>query len=133
MPTIGQDCHLTLQHPTVIGGAAVGFILKADRRGPVLSVDHPRQGLPVWADQGGGQRVTSCTVLALPRLLAPNGSEYSLTPAQVRVFLDAFWATTTPMTLADAQANAAVMWAANGLTERRYTDGLEYDLTFLTL
>ena len=66
------------------GGVAVGFILKADRRGPVLEVERSRQGLSVWADQGAGQRMLRGTILALPRLLAPNGGEYGLTPGQVR-------------------------------------------------
>ena len=37
MPTIGQDCDITLQHPSVNGGAAVGFLLlrKPPRKGLV--------------------------------------------------------------------------------------------------
>ena len=89
MPTPGVDCHVTLQHSSVNGGVAVGFILRADRRGPLVEVEHARRGLPLWADQGPGVAVARCTVLALPRLVTPAGGEYALSGAEVRAALTA--------------------------------------------
>ena len=133
MATPGSDCHMTLQHASVNGGVAVGFIVKADRRGPVVEVERLRQGLPVWADQGAGRRTLRGTILALPRLIAPNGGEYGLTPSQVRTYLDAFWAVTTPLILADALGSLSMMWAAAGLTERRYGDGVEFEVRLMVV
>ena len=132
MATPGVDCHLTLQHAIINGGVAVGFILKSDRRGPVVTVAGRRRGEAVWADQGPGASRLSATILALPRLLAPNGAEITRTPAQVRADLALFWAVTTPLTVADALGSFSVVWAADGLVERRYGDGVEWDATWLS-
>ena len=131
MPTPGVDCHITLQHPSVNSGAAVGFTLRGDRRGPQVEVEHARRGLPLWADQGPGEAVARCTLLALPRLVTPAGGEYGLTPAQVRTHLTAFWSATTPLTLTDAHGSLTVAWATDGLRERRYGDGAEYELRLI--
>ena len=133
MPTPGIDCHITLQHPEVNGGAAAGLIVRGDKRGPVVEVEHGRRGLPLWADQGPGVAQVRCVVLGLPRLLAPNGGEYGLTPAQVRATLAALWAATTPLTLTDAHGSLTVAWAANGLVERRYGDGAEWEVRFVVV
>ena len=136
MATPGVDCHLTLQHASVNSGTAVGFILKADRRGPTYEITRQRQGLPNWADQGAWHSLVQCVLLGLPRLLTPTGAEYTLTPSQVRTFLVAFWATTTPMTLADPLQTLTVMWRpedrADGLAEQVYSDGAEFRLRLVT-
>ena len=128
MPTPGVDCHVTLQHASVNGGVAVGFILRADRRGPQVEVEHVRRGLPLWADQGPGVAVARCTVLALPRLVTPAGGEYALSGAEVRAALTALWAVAAPLTLTDTLGTLTVAWADDGLRERRYGDGAEYEL-----
>lgn len=128
MPTPGVDCHITLQHPSVAGGEAVGFICKADKRGPVLTLRRARLGLPLWADQGAGPTSAEVTVLGLPRQLAPNGADYGLAPADVRARLVDFWAQTTPLTLTHASGSWLVVWAGDGFEERRYGDGVEFDL-----
>ena len=133
MPIPGVDCHITLQHAGVNSGAAVGFILKPDRRGPTYEVTRYRQGLPIWADQGGWPVQVRCCVLALPRLVAPNGAEYGPTPGEVRARLVEFWGTTTPMTLADAAQAHTVMWDQDGLTEQVYGDGAEFRLGLVTV
>lgn len=133
MATPGVDCHITLQHGAVNNGNAVGFILKSDRRGPTYELTRTRQGLPVWADQGGWTGRLLCNVLGLPRLVAPNGAEYTLGPTQVRARLVEFWATTTPMTLADTLQSLSVMWDQDGLTEQVYGDGAEFRVRLVAL
>ena len=133
MATPGVDCHSTLQHTAVNGGAAVGFILKPDRRGPMYEITRTRQGLAVWADQGGWPVQVQCCVLGLPRLLAPNGAEYGQTPGQVRAWLVEFWNTATPMLLADALQTLTVMWSQTGLTEQVYGDGAEFRMSLVTV
>ena len=133
MPIPGVDCHITLHHAAVNSGAAVGFILKADRRGPTYEVTRYRQGLPIWADQGEWPVQLQCYVLGLPRLIAPNGAGYGLTPGQVRSHLVEFWNTTTPMTLADPLQTLTVMWEHEGLTEQVYGDGAEFRLRLVTV
>ncbi len=128
MPTPGVDCHVTLQHASVNGGEAVGFILRADRRGPLVVVARARRGLALWADQGPGVAVARCTILALPRLVTPGGGEYALSVAEVRAALTALWAVAAPLTLTDTLGTLTVAWADDGLHERRYGDGAEYEL-----
>ena len=131
MATVGADCHVTLQHAGVNGGAAVGFVVKGDRRGPVVEVGRPRQGWPVWGDGGPGRRTVRVTVLGVAGMLAPSGAEYVATVGQVRAALEAFWATTTPMALGDALGTMDVMW--EGLRERRYGDGAEWECEWVVV
>ena len=129
MATIGTDCHITLQHSSVNSGTAVGFLIATDKRGPMVRVGRRRWGEAIWADQGASRRSLSLTVTGLPRMKNPNGSEHSLTPAQIRTYLESFWAVkASPLTLADALGSFTVGW--QGLEERRYSDGSEFDLRF---
>ena len=79
MPTIGQDCTITLQHAAVNGGAAVGFWVKPD----TYRVRLPKIWLPgtnvagiagVTAPIQAGKRVIECVVLCRANLTNKDGS-----------------------------------------------------------
>lgn len=132
MSTPGTDCDVTLTHSSVNGGVAVGFMVKrGDKRGPFVVLERERYGVGLWMDLGEAERVAKLTILALPTLRNPDGSAYSLTAGQVRTYIDAFFALTSRFTLTDALGSLTVGWGT--LTERRYSDGREYDLELRVL
>lgn len=80
MPTIGQDCHITLSHPLVNGRAAYGFLLNEE---------------PGESTRPGGVQITRQVlsdgstlvwvlfdILLADRALNPDGSAHAKTRAQ---------------------------------------------------
>jgi hypothetical protein len=82
----------------------------------------------LWADGGGASSYLDLTVQAFTRMLNPNGSEHGQTPSQIKTFLESFWGVGGVMTLTDPGTSWSVAWADDGLVERRYSDGSEFDL-----
>lgn len=80
--TPGSDCDLTLAHPAVNAGAAVGFLLEVERgRKSLAAARHRRGGArrlvtggTAFADFGPGPREWRLSVRIEPLAAAPSGA-----------------------------------------------------------
>jgi len=92
MPTVGTDCHITLQHPDVNGGVAYGFFLD-DQRERVVSVQR--------ATDSNRNITSKCffNVLLADSVRQPNGAISSLTKSAMYNMLILFLQETSGITL----------------------------------
>jgi hypothetical protein len=78
-PVIGQDCHITLTHAVVNGGAAYGFLVLEERKGTRpggVQITHE-------VDSGGTTRLWLLfDVLLSDNSINPNGSAHTFSRAQ---------------------------------------------------
>lgn len=78
MPTVGQDCHVSLSHAAINGGAACGFLLEAESEKRAPSVVVQRE-----TDSDGVMHVrVFFTVLLADGQLNPDGSPHTPTRSQ---------------------------------------------------
>lgn len=81
----GTDCDLTLAHPDVSAGTAMGFLLKAERGRKSLEAARHRRGSArrlasggtAFADFGPGPREWKLAVRIEPLAVAPSGAAAS--------------------------------------------------------
>jgi hypothetical protein len=82
MATLGVDCDITLAHPSVNSGQAVGFILRRSRENNTGLLTLRRQAY-LQPDGSYQDRLTFWfTVIAADGQLNPDGSPYSLSRSQ---------------------------------------------------
>ncbi len=83
MPTLGTDCHITLTHPLVNGGAPYGFLLDPHSRRRPAGVMISREVVSDDLLIPGGVRINaSFDVLLADLLINPDGSTHTASRLQ---------------------------------------------------
>jgi len=73
--TLGSNCHLTLQHASVNGGAAYGFVLQRDARAPAAG---PAVSIQKEIDSAGAVKTrVFFSVILGDSLINPDGSSHA--------------------------------------------------------
>jgi hypothetical protein len=120
MPTLGTDCHLTLSHPSINGGAPVGFLLEAHPGSNPHTVAIQRE-----TDSDGVTTVrVFFTVLAGDELLNPDGSWHASGRSAIYAALIACLAQTSAITLQTSVGTLANLGAIGHCATEAHTPDL---------
>ncbi len=96
MPTIGEDCHLILQHPDVNGGEPYGFLCPKDNSHRELGVQVTREVTSDSTDETnsitGTQLWLNFDLILADNLIDPNGQPHPKSRAADYAILTLFLA-----------------------------------------
>jgi hypothetical protein len=125
MATVGVDCDITLTHPSVNGGDAVGFILKRARQTVSGLVTLRRQAYKSVDGDYVDRLVFWMTLHIADQLLNPDGSRHQQTRSELYGYLEDFLAARTGITFTCQAGTWTDLHATLTVTTEylgRYTD-----------
>ena len=100
MPTLGVDCHLILQHPSVNGGVAYGFIAADnDDLGPAISLQREAFDPANDGTYTDNRRKWFFTAVCADEVHNPDGSDHTPTRAADYAMLISFLGQRSAITL----------------------------------
>ncbi len=120
MATIGTDCHITLQHPSVNGGSAAGFLLwRPDAHGGDVEVTRTGFVLPTGALDSAVKIVVP--IVTADTLINPNGARRGAVRAAEYLLYTQYLAAGSGISLAIPGHTFSGLYALGGSKEKHYT------------